>query len=455
MSGTAGCRACEKRRCWRRSRATRRRTSATSPSGRRRSRGGRGLGVAVGLGRPGWHIECSAMAEKFLGTEFEPTEGERPPLPAPRERARPVVQPRSPVREGLDAQRDAPTRRGEDVQVTRQCRDASQRARHVGSRDAARLPSDGHWRKPVDFDDEVLAQAAAQAESFRNVFRGPSEAAPSAAWDRFAAALEDDFNTPDALAVMHEWRDYDLLRRALGVFGLASLADEVLPADVVTLAEERRRTPARQVTMPPPTHCVTGSPPPAGTCATLPASRGSSSFRARDARPRLRAECRPGGVARPARRARVVGDRARLCDARLAVGGPPRADPPRAGARRQPARPTIRGRRLVRALPLRRRLGPLPRADSHAHLPRPGHRSSQPRRRRARGRRRRGERGGRPRARFGARHAGGVPGVGGRRRASPGRRGAEPRPLRLRGEGAGAGHTPQPRTARRRSGRPT
>ena len=84
--------------------------------------------------------------------------------------------------------------------------------------------------------------------------------------------------------------------------------------------------------MPPPTHCVTGSPPPAGTCATLPASRGSSSFRARDARPRLRAECRPGGVARPARRARVVGDRARRCDARLAVRGPPRADPPRAGA---------------------------------------------------------------------------------------------------------------------------
>ena len=81
----------------------------------------------------------------------------------------------------------------------------------------------------MDFDDEVLAQAAAQAESFRNVFRGPSEAAPPAAWDRFAAALEDDFNTPDALAVMHEWRDYDLLRRALGVFGLASLADEVPP----------------------------------------------------------------------------------------------------------------------------------------------------------------------------------------------------------------------------------
>ena len=29
------------------------------------------MGIAVGPGRPGWHIECSAMAEKFLGPAFE------------------------------------------------------------------------------------------------------------------------------------------------------------------------------------------------------------------------------------------------------------------------------------------------------------------------------------------------------------------------------------------------
>ena len=33
----------------------------------------------------------------------------------------------------------------------------------------------GHWRKPIDFSDETMAQAAAQAESFRNVFRASSE----------------------------------------------------------------------------------------------------------------------------------------------------------------------------------------------------------------------------------------------------------------------------------------
>ena len=40
---------------------------------------------------------------------------------------------------------------------------------------------------------------------------------------------------------MHEWRDHDLLRRALGVFGLESLAEQAeAPADVVELAERRQ-----------------------------------------------------------------------------------------------------------------------------------------------------------------------------------------------------------------------
>jgi cysteinyl-tRNA synthetase len=99
----------------------------------------------------------------------------------------------------------------------------------------------GFWSKPVDFDDEVMQQAASRAERFREVFRGPHEPAPDAAWERFEAALDDDFNTPAALAVMHEWRDHELLRRALGIFGLESLAEQgEAPPDIVLLAERRR-----------------------------------------------------------------------------------------------------------------------------------------------------------------------------------------------------------------------
>ena len=100
----------------------------------------------------------------------------------------------------------------------------------------------GHWRKPLEFTDETLGAAAARAERFRDVFRSPSEPAPEGAWERLAGTLDDDFNTPDALAVLHEWRDHGPLRRALDVFGLASLAELLeAPAEVVALAEESAR----------------------------------------------------------------------------------------------------------------------------------------------------------------------------------------------------------------------
>jgi cysteinyl-tRNA synthetase len=99
----------------------------------------------------------------------------------------------------------------------------------------------GHWRKPIDFSQETMAQAAAQAETLRNVFRSASQ--PGGSWAEFETALEDDFNTPGALAVLHGWHDHDLLRRALAVFGLDTLAEQELPPlPVVELAEERQAT---------------------------------------------------------------------------------------------------------------------------------------------------------------------------------------------------------------------
>jgi cysteinyl-tRNA synthetase len=101
-----------------------------------------------------------------------------------------------------------------------------------------------HWRKPIDFSAETMAAAAARAEGLRNAFRGDSAESGPGEWERFAAALDDDFNTPDALAVLGEWRAagyLGLLRRGLTVFGLGSLADEEeAPPEVVELAEARR-----------------------------------------------------------------------------------------------------------------------------------------------------------------------------------------------------------------------
>ena len=70
------------------------------------------------------------------------------------------------------------------------------------------------------------------------MFRNPSEEGGS--WEQLAEALDDDFNTPQALAVMHEWRDHDLLRRGLDLFGLGSLAErDEAPAELHDLAVRR------------------------------------------------------------------------------------------------------------------------------------------------------------------------------------------------------------------------
>jgi cysteinyl-tRNA synthetase len=97
-----------------------------------------------------------------------------------------------------------------------------------------------HWSKPIDFSEETMAQAAAQVETLRNKLRYPGSSGDS--WDELAAVLDDDFNTPDALAVLHRWRNRDLIVRALEVFGLDSLAaEESAPAAVVALAERREQ----------------------------------------------------------------------------------------------------------------------------------------------------------------------------------------------------------------------
>ena len=89
-----------------------------------------------------------------------------------------------------------------------------------------------------------MAQAAARRETLRNAFTLAAGAADDvAAGQAFAAALEDDFDTPAALAVLHDWASagqLELLERGLALFGLGSLAvREEAPAEVRELAERR------------------------------------------------------------------------------------------------------------------------------------------------------------------------------------------------------------------------
>jgi cysteinyl-tRNA synthetase len=201
-----------------------------------------------GRGRPGWHIECSVMSEKHLGPGFA-IHGGGLDLVFPHHENE-VAQSRSLGHEFAQIwMHNGMLRfRGEEMHKSLGNYVALRDVLDRWGREALLLfYMSGHWRKPLDFSEANMAAAEARAERFRDVFRGPSEPAPADGWDRFAAALEDDFNTPEALAIMHEWRDHDLLRRALDVFGLASLAEqEAAPAEVVDLAEQRRRARAER-----------------------------------------------------------------------------------------------------------------------------------------------------------------------------------------------------------------
>jgi cysteinyl-tRNA synthetase len=101
----------------------------------------------------------------------------------------------------------------------------------------------GHWRKPLDFSEETMQQAQARSETLRNAFRETPAKRNLAGWDDFADALEEDFDTPRALAVLHDWaskRQLDLMKEGLAIFGLSELTNpDPAPPEIIELAEQR------------------------------------------------------------------------------------------------------------------------------------------------------------------------------------------------------------------------
>jgi cysteinyl-tRNA synthetase len=196
-----------------------------------------------GRGRPGWHIECSVMAEELLGPVFE-VHGGGLDLVFPHHENE-LAQSRALGHEFariwahngmLDTTGEKMSKSVGNIVSIREALD------EWGRETLLVFFLAGHWRKPIDLSDQTLESAAARADRFREVFRNPSEPAQPGAWERFSRALDDDFNTPEALAIMHEWRDHELLRRALRLFGIESLGEgEEAPVEIVQLAERRRK----------------------------------------------------------------------------------------------------------------------------------------------------------------------------------------------------------------------
>jgi cysteinyl-tRNA synthetase len=163
-----------------------------------------------GEGRPGWHIECSAMSEKELGTDFA-IHGGGIDLVFPHheneiaqtEAARGASLAEVWMHNGM-VQLDE-EKMSKSVGNIFQLSEAIER--YGGQAVVAYLVS-GHYRQPLAFSDEQLQEAVARVERVRNYFRvAPSGEPDEFLTDRrqaFLDALADDFNTPQAFAVLFE-----------------------------------------------------------------------------------------------------------------------------------------------------------------------------------------------------------------------------------------------------------
>jgi cysteinyl-tRNA synthetase len=213
-----------------------------------------------GRGRPGWHIECSAMAEEILGLGFS-IHGGGADLIFPHHENEAAK---------TGAAHDAPLAQlwvhNGMVRL-----DQAKMSKSVGNifllhqaldaygRDALIMYfCGGHYRQPIEFDDERLVEARARVgritEAARRLTPGPSPAWSAPLRERFFDVLDDDYNTPAALAAVFEWvreanrsepgsGDADL-REMLGVLALDNLLDAPIadaPAEVVELADARER----------------------------------------------------------------------------------------------------------------------------------------------------------------------------------------------------------------------
>ncbi|WEJ70366.1 cysteine--tRNA ligase [Pseudomonas sp. PSE14] len=205
-----------------------------------------------GAGRPGWHIECSVMSTCCLGETFD-IHGGGPDLVFPHH-------------ENEIAQSEAATGKlyaaswmhAGAVRV-----DGEKMSKSLGNFFTIRevlekyhpevvrfLLVSSHYRSPINYSEDNLKEAKGALERFYTALRGlPQVAAEGgeAFVERFAAAMDDDFGTPEAVAVLFEMareinrlRDSEptaaaalaaRLRELAGLLGVLQLdADEFLQA---------------------------------------------------------------------------------------------------------------------------------------------------------------------------------------------------------------------------------
>ncbi len=166
-----------------------------------------------GQGRPGWHIECSAMSMELLGEEFDIHGG--------------GMDLEFPHHENEIAQSEALTGgrfarywmhnglvRIKDEKMSKSLNNfltIKEVLKDYTGEEVRTFILGSHYRSPLNYMSESLDSARAVLRRFYTALRDyaidtESDSAPLSQVyvDRFTAAMNDDLNTPEALAVMHE-----------------------------------------------------------------------------------------------------------------------------------------------------------------------------------------------------------------------------------------------------------
>ncbi|SUD48663.1 L-cysteine:1D-myo-inositol 2-amino-2-deoxy-alpha-D-glucopyranoside ligase [Nocardia otitidiscaviarum] len=162
-----------------------------------------------GEGRPGWHIECAAIALNRIGTEFD-VQGGGSDLIYPHHEyssahAEALVKGRRFARHyvhagliGLDGEKMSKSR-GNLVFVSKLRRSGTDPA-------AIRLGLfAGHYRQDREWSDTVLAEALSRLDRWRTATALTSGPAAEDTVARLRQHLADDLDTPKALAAVDSW----------------------------------------------------------------------------------------------------------------------------------------------------------------------------------------------------------------------------------------------------------
>lgn len=189
-----------------------------------------------GPGRPGWHIECSAMARRYLGDDFDIHAGGHDLIfphheneIAQSEAAFGTVFARIWLHNGmmnLGGEKMAKSTGNvvDLLEVLSSHEPSAVRLLYLRT----------HYRKPLDFTQEALDDAEASLQrlwTFRRRVEGPVEGPPDAeAMARFRAAMDEDFDVAGGLGVL-----FDVVRdgnRRLDdgedIGGLIAVYDEII-----------------------------------------------------------------------------------------------------------------------------------------------------------------------------------------------------------------------------------